>query len=440
MAEVDTSIYGKLQQPNALGVAQQVQDYDTSVQQNKLVTMEAQGKRLLGQAVQQATGPDGNVDQAKLGEILKRPEYYPAAAAGAQLGLGLQQGQQAVTKSGMDISQAGYQNLGTMWGARASRSQGDLDPQTLRQDVLDLVARGGMDPKLALPILRSIPEDPKAARAFATGGFLQALGPAGMAGPAIATPGPGGETREQTRAQAVTQEMGGAPPAPGEVPATGIRTSPTLAQQQSLPRAGASATDQSTRLQTLVNDVPLRKGNLDNMLADAQEFVSGPASEELKTTISGINEIFGTHFNVDRVAAQERFDKLSNQIALQQSGDLGITDLTTQTAMGANPNSRLSNLGVEGVIAMLKGNEDAIATKGEQWHDYLDAGHTPDEFYRFSQDFNKNYDPRVFQTTYLDQASRKKMISALRPAEQKEFRRKFNYAVEHGWIPDPRQQ
>lgn len=403
MAEVDSSLYGKFQQPDPLGVAKNVVDYKNALQQNEIMKLQTTGAA------------------------------------------------QANIKSGLDISQTGFQNLGTMWGARVSRSQGDIDPQVLRQDVMDLTARGGMDPKTALAVIRSIPDDPKAARAYATGGYLQALGVTGMAGAAPATPGPGGEARQQTGGQFVTQSVDGglpaAAPPPGSVPASGeppeapgVRISPTLAAQAALPKVGGAAADQAVRLSSLASEVPTRKGNLDNMLADASEFTAGPASEELKTTVSGINELFGTKFDVDRVAAQERFDKLANQIALQQSGDLGVTDLTTTTAMGANPNSRASNLGIQGVIALLKGNEDAIALKAERWQDHLDTGGTPDDYFKFSRDFNKNYDPRIFQSYYLDPASKQKMIATLSSKERDEFKRKFNYAVEHGWIPDPRAQ
>lgn len=433
MAEIDASIYGQLRHPDPLGTAQKVTDYDTSVQQNKLATMEAEGRRALGQAIQEATGADGQIDQVKLGEILKRPENYAAAAAGAPLGLNIRQGQLDVQKGEMGVSQTGFENLGAMWGARAAQG-GPITPDDLREDVISAIQQGRMDPKQGVKIMRLIPSDPAAARAFAAGGFIQALGPAGMAAPAEATPGPGGEQRRQTAGQFVTQSLGAAPAGPG------IRTSPTLAESVALPAVAVNAAQQANTLSTLAADVPIRKANLDNMLADAEQFTAGPASEELKTTIAGINEIFGTNFEVERVAAQERFDKLANQIALQQAGSLGVTDQRVETAMGANPHSKLSNLGIQGVIALLKGNEDAIAKKDEEWHDYLDAGHTPDQYYTFSQDFNRHYDPRIFQAAYLTKAERGKMVAAMNPREREVFKRKYLYALEQGWIPDLSEQ
>lgn len=441
---VDSSIYGDLKQPDPLGVAKSVNEYQAGVSQNRLLQMQVTGREQLGKAVQEATDANGVVDQAKLSEILKRPENWAAASEGAKFGVDLRGGQLSNEKSGIDVSQAGFQNLGTVWGARAARTEGDLDPKQLRQDVYDLWARGGLgtDAKRVLELIRQIPDDPKATRAFATGGFLQAVGAGGMAAPAEATPGPGGETRKQTGAEFVTKSLGGgepaaSPPAAAVVPDRGVRTSPTLAEAQALPRVGLSAADASARLSASAGEVPTRKGMLDNMLADAAQFTAGPASEELKTTISGVNELFGTKFDVERVAAQERFDKLANQIALAQSDALGITDLTTQTAMGANPHSRLSNLGIEGVIAQLKGNEDAIAAKNEAWQDAIDAKqYTLDQYYKFTKDFNKNFDPRVFQAVYLPKAARTKMVSTLSQVELAAFKRKYLFAVEHHWIPD----
>lgn len=443
MAEVDASIYGKLKQPDPLGMVKDIVGLQGSITQNRLLEMQAQGKEQLGRAIQEATDPNGVVDQVKLSEILKRPENWAAAQEGAGTGLALQASQLANQGAGMDIAKAGYTSLGTLWGARASQSQGDINPDDLRQDVLELVARNGLDPKQAISILRSIPSDKKLTRAYATGGFLQALGPGGMAAPAPAAPGEEGETRQQTAGQFVAESLGAAKPteaaAPTEAAKPGVTTGVPPAKAAALPIGGAAAAQAAARLADLGAQTAERKGILNNMLADASEFTSGPASEELKTAIAAINEVFGTKFNVERVAAQERFDKLANQIALAQAGALNITDARTETAMGANPNSRLSNLGIEGVIAMLKGTEDAIAAKDEAFQDAIDDGEIePEEYFRFSRKWNENYDPRVFQSVYLTQEQKLKMLRGLSKAELAEFKRKYNFAVENGWIPDPR--
>ena len=191
-------------------------------------------------------------------------------------------------------------------------------------------------------------------------------------------------------------------------------------------------------LTNLANNVPDRLAMLNNMEAEANQFTAGPVSEDLKKLTAGANELFGTQFNVEGVAAQERFDKLSNQIAQQQAGALGITDQRERTAMGANPNSTMSSLGIHGNIALLKGNEDAIRAKASGWQTFLDNGGTPDEFGKWSTSFNQHYDPRVFQSVYLAPDDRKKLIASMSKDEQASFRDKFNYAVTQGWIPDPR--
>ena len=453
MAEVDTSIYHNIQQPDPLGVAQKALDFSQGVTNNKLLQMQLAGRRQLGFAVQQATDPQtGQVDTARLSKILMQPENYAAAAEGAKFGLDVQSGQLTNTRSGMDIAQSGWNNLGTAWGARLSQSSGDVNPDDLRKDAVQLVAEGRMTPDQFLRIQGLIPTDPKAAREFAAGGFLQALGPTAIATPEPAPPGPGGAPRQQTAGQFVTQSMGGgAPPAapganplpaPGApLPSPGVVTGMGPGASAAVQAEGQASGAGSVQLHALASEVPTRKANLDNMLADAAEFTAGPASEELKQTIAGINELFGTKFDVDRVAAQDRFDKLANQIAQQQASAIGATDQQLATAMGANPNSRMSNLGIEGTVALLKGNEDAIAIKNEKWQDALEEGKAaPDEFYKWSAKFNRNYDPRVFQSVYLDQTAKQKMIATLSKTERAEFARKFNFAVQNGWIPDPRRQ
>lgn len=452
MAEVDASVYGKFTHNNPLEMFSNLTNLSTALQQNKLLEMQVKSKQQLGKAVQEATDPEtGRVDTQLLQEIMKRPENYPAAVEGAGLGLDLTGKElsnigQATTNLGLEqnLSQSGFENLGTAWGARLASTQGPLVPDDLRNDVLDLLAAGRITPKVAKAALQGMPTNPDELRFYAAGGFLQSLGPAGIATPGAAPPGPRGEPRQQAAGQTIIQELGAGLPTPEDLtpppPAPGITTGLSPATAAALPEIGTSAAKQSIRLSALANEVPTRKALLDNMLADAAEFTSGPMSEDLKTALAGINELFGTRIQLDRVAAQERFDKIANQIALQQSGELGVSDLTTQTAMGANPNSRLSNLGIVGVIAQLKGNEDAILVKNEKWQDYLDDGGSEEDFYSWSRNFNKRFDPRVFQASYLDEVSKRKMIATLNPAELKKFKEHFNYAVEQGWIPDPRSQ
>lgn len=457
MAEVDASIYGKFVQPDPLGLMKDVTDLSSAMESNKLLQMQVLAKQQLGKAVQEATDPvTGAVDQAKLSEILRRPENYAAAAEGATLGLTLQ-GQQltntgfdlANQKSGIDLSNSAFDNLGAAWGARLSRTTGPVKAADFQTDVVDLLAQGRITPQVAKAVLNGMPDDSEELKGWLAGGYLQTLGVPGMVAPTTAPPGPSGAPRAQTTGQAVSQSLGVtqpapvAPPGPGEAspaPAPGpgydIGLSPGAAA--ALPVVGKGAGDASLRLSALAAEVPTRKAMLDNMLADAEDFTSGPMSEDIKTFTSGINQLFGTHINIEGVAAQERFDKIANQIALQQSGDLGITDLTTTTAMGANPNSRMSNLGIKGVIALLKGNEDAIQLKHELWQDYLDGGGSPEDYFSWSRDFNKNFDPRVFQTVYLTPEERQAMLKGLKPSEIARFKERYNFAVENGWIPDPR--
>ena len=61
-----------------------------------------------------------------------------------------------------------------------------------------------------------------------------------------------------------------------------------------------------------------------------------------------------------------------------------------------------------------------------------------DIFAKIVSDFNKSFDPRVFQAAYLNHEERAKMVATLSAKEKDTFRRRFNEAVTKGWIPDPR--
>jgi hypothetical protein len=57
---------------------------------------------------------------------------------------------------------------------------------------------------------------------------------------------------------------------------------------------------------------------------------------------------------------------------------------------------------------------------------------------QFVTQFNKQFDPRVFQGMYMDPQDRQHMLSGMSAREKDQFRQDFNLAVRNGWIPDPR--
>lgn len=451
---IDTSIYDQIKQPDPLATYGQFLDIQNKQNTNKLAQMEIQGKQALGQAIQEATGPDGQVDSNKLGNILKDPKNYAAAAAGAALGLDLTGKQLANTNLQMGQNEQNNINLSNAWGARLSAAPNKTTAADLRNDVVDMMVQGRITSAYGKSILADMPDDDKGARQFAITHFVSALGPAGQAAETEAPPiGPDFTPRKRTQGQFAATALGaddeagaagGAPPNPaapaGVSPApvgAGVPAGAPPVELEAAKAAGANATNQATSLANVAMEVNNRKAMLHNMLDDVGEFTSGPWSDDLARFNAGVNELFGTNFNLEKVAANERFNKIANQIALAQAsaGGFNVTDLTKNMTSASNPHSGLSSTGVKSIIGMLLGNEDAIAVK---WNEFEKTGLPYSKFTQWSNQFNKNFDPRVFQSVYMSPNELRVMLGTMKGGDRDLFRRRYNYAVQQQWIPDPR--
>lgn len=444
---VSADPYAQIKQTNPLDTVGGFLDLQKKVQENALTKMALEGKTGLGKAIQAATGPDGVVDTVKLSNILAEPNNYAAAAEGAALGLDIKGKQIANTQAGQTLATDANSILGNVWGARLNANPDKTTPQDLRNDVLDLIISGRIPGDYGKKVMQLIPDDPKAARDFAVRGFLTALGPTDQATGVEAAPGPDLAPRKQTKGQFTAGALGvddagaagGAPPSPAapvgapRAPGVTVGASPMMAIGAET-KAKTSA-DQYNNLVLLGNEVPNRKAALYNMLDDAEQFTSGPVSDDLYRMAAGINEVFGTKISLEGTAAKDRFDKLSNQIALAQASVLGVnaTDMTKNMTAASNPHSGMSAGGVRSVISMLLGNEDAIAVKKAKMMDET----SPEKYLDWSNNFNKNFDPRIFQSVYMSPTELKVMLGSMKGQALAEFRQKYNYAVKNGWIPNP---
>jgi hypothetical protein len=203
---------------------------------------------------------------------------------------------------------------------------------------------------------------------------------------------------------------------------------------------GQFSIQQGNSLQGRADRVSDNKAVLGNLEAELGNFKSGPGTESIAHMVKFANaNIPGFSWNPEGLSSREQFNKLAGMLAQSQFQALGGTgtdaklDATTLTS----PNSELSRLGNKGIIAMLKGNEDAISAKNQAWQAWQ-GQNGPQSYGQFSADFNKHYDPRVFQAQYLDGPDKQKILSGMTKNEQQQFRQSYNTAVAHGWIPDPR--
>ena len=198
---------------------------------------------------------------------------------------------------------------------------------------------------------------------------------------------------------------------------------------------------QANAFQSVANGSANRKAMLGNLETDLQNFTSGPGANWTNVAKAWANRNFlpsGLNFQPQSIASQEAFTKQATQLAQQQFASLGGTGSDQQlgSATHSNPNVDLSKLGNSQIIQLLKGNEDALTARNQAWQAYKQQN-GPAAYGQFSAKFNQVFDPRVFQSQYMDPAGFKSMMRSMAPAEQAAFKAKLATARQSGWVSGP---
>jgi hypothetical protein len=136
------------------------------------------------------------------------------------------------------------------------------------------------------------------------------------------------------------------------------------------------------------------------------------------------------------VAGQEEFNKLATQFINAQVGALGGTgtDSKLDSAMKGTPNEFMSKMGIQNVTSLMLGLEDATAAKAAAWQKWLSSGKGAETYGQFQTQFNKLYDPRVFQAQYMTDKQRQLMLSSMTKDERAKYQNAFIFAQKAGWM------
>ncbi len=488
MAEVDTSTYPKPKNSNPLDMASGFATLQNTLNQNKLFQQQFQTNQAVSNIYKQAINPDGTIDQAKLSTLLQSD---PNASYG--LPQAYQQSQEA-QKRNIDIDVAKVQQAQAHLQATAGYLAPLIKPGASSTDVASALAHastnGLINTDMAAKIWSSLPRgkngqiDETQIPAWAQQQQLQvmsaqerlnAMSPAPqlvntgqaqvpMRFPQVGQPtqaGPGIQNElppttqrynPQTRQMEFIGPQGGAGAGgggaaqggsiPGQGQGSGLAAAPPLGAPEAASVDASFGAKQGTELQSMADNVPARKALLGNLEGALNQFTSGPGQnwKMVAKAFTNANSPFGNVFDAKSIASQEEFNKQAVQLAQQQFQALGGTgtDSKLDSAMHTSPNDALSKLGNKGIIAMLKGNEDAIAAKNQAWQSFKQQN-GPQSYGQFSAQFNKSYDPRVFQSQYLTPDDRKKMLSGMTKQEQKGFLNSYRTALSNGWVQLPGQ-
>lgn len=231
--------------------------------------------------------------------------------------------------------------------------------------------------------------------------------------------------------------------APAGAPAMGVQTGPTLGQAAAAETVGRGAAEGSLSLQAQAEGSPQRVYFLQDMMAQLPNFDSGPTADwTAKANALALQLAPGmsAKLGIDpqSVASKEEFSKFATNLAINTSAGLGAgTDSKLATAVAGNPNASLSKLGNEQIMKVLIGTERATQAKNEAWQK---SGVQPQNYGKWSAQWNKDVDPRVFVVPELTQEERAKMFKGLKPADQKRFLDSYRTAVDAGIIQRPTNQ
>lgn len=235
-----------------------------------------------------------------------------------------------------------------------------------------------------------------------------------------------------------------APPGPGGVPQTMPAGAATIAgtlptgQAPGEAEAQIAAAERGSRLQATAATTSQYHADLDNLKQDSKILgnLGGPTADvekklnQLSTRVAG----FGVTMTPDQLKAAESFDKIANQISLNQSTMFHGSDAGLHTVVGANPSTSMSAYGREGVIDMLHGNQDAIDRARNIWLDARAKGAPASSYDTFMNQLSQKLDPRVFQFNRLSRDNQQKFLGQMDPEDLGDFEKKYQDAIAAKWV------
>lgn len=401
----------------ALSDPTRVIDLMGAIMRNEQMRRDLAGRAALGQAYQGAITPDNNFDLPSfIGSIRSNPDA--AWMAGEAIPHGL-----AIAKSQAETIFSQNQAATNLLGSLPKNATDEQIRQV--QTSLSRIFKGQN-----IPLVEMWADYIKGLRGKAredaiTLAQTQSIGARGGAELVEAPPTGSGALAKQP----LTQRLfaGGT---------QAISQPPGEAESQAAAAAGAAELESTgrTTAQYHADLENLRQLNKDIPLA-------GPTAEwEKKINQVGSRLGIGVTMTRDQLAKAEEFDKIANQVSLNQSRLFHGSDAGLHTVVAANPNIGMSRYGREGVIDMLQGNQDALDRTRQMWLEARKRGAPANSYNQFVNEAAKSIDPRVFQFNRMSRENQQKFLGDMDSADLPEFEAKYQEAIRRGWVKSLKRQ
>ena len=416
MADVSTALFPQAPpaaQPNVLASGDPGKVLGLIGQANELQKFNA--LKAVGQAAQSAIGPDGNYDPTANALALRNNPNAALAAPEAIAGILQRQGQQ------IEQRRVQAQDATNLFGSISNIDK----PSALdvhKAAALAAAQYPNLPPSVISGISNHILNDPAGIKHGATTIQNMAIGAAGTSSRTEGPPAPGGARQSQSLGAA---NYAGTQPitlAPGEEPLL------------------ASPVERASRLQATASTSQQYHADLDNLKQLSKTLEVGGPTVELEKKVNQLGSRFGLSVTMtpDQLKSAEEFDKIANQISLNQSQNFHGSDAGLHTVVGANPSSSMSTYGREGVIDMLQGNQDAIDVTRRAWLRARANGAPASSYDQFAEQIGQTLDPRVFQFNRMDRQNQQRFLHNMPPEDIPAFEEKFKTAIANKWVQPPK--
>ena len=291
-----------------------------------------------------------------------------------------------------------------------------------------------------LPVMDPVTNKPTGATRPVTGRDVARMSgnsnllPGGAFGGNNGRPPPATAPAPNVTPPAVTPAVRGPVPSAGvpssiptpSTPMRGLGQTLTPGEAAAIPEAARQNVAMAGQLNTAAEGVPAQHAMLAEMLAALNHFTTGQGQSRV-LDMKGYVQAFAPRLAAtmgikpEELASAETFHKLAQQVALAQAGQIGAgTDASRTLVFGGNPNMDLSKMGNEQILHMLQGNADSITAKRSAWLKYAEQN-GDGSYAKFSDAFNKTFDPRMYQMRYYTPAERSRMMDGMGASDKAQF-------------------
>lgn len=251
------------------------------------------------------------------------------------------------------------------------------------------------------------------------GQFLQATQPNPFGAGRFPRPG-------QPGPPAQVPGIGGVQTAPGPGQQIALATPARVAQDAALGQVNvanqgmgqdlqAANTAANTMLAQAGQPSQQRQAALGEMLDLTNQFSPGKGGQ----TIAGLRNIgqrFGFDLGSDQLSAQETFNKLAAQLSMAQGATGSGSDQWLNQAMAANPHGDLSKQGLQRIIPLLQGSEDALQATSQAFL-AAKAQNPSVNYFQWRQQNAGALDPRVYQFERMSPAQQAAQVAGMQAAD-----------------------